>query len=83
MNVNEYIKDNRLKIIVKTNSPKTEIIGYDEDRTVLRVNVNAVPENNKANIEIVKFFKKLLKKQVKMVSGFKCREKVIEISDYD
>ncbi|MEA3430784.1 MAG: DUF167 domain-containing protein [Nanoarchaeota archaeon] len=81
MDISNYIKNNKLKIIVKTNSPKTEIAGYNETRKALKVNVNAVPENNKANIEILKFFKKMLKKQVKMFSGFKNREKVIEIFD--
>lgn len=79
MDIHEHIADNKLKIIVKVNSPKTEITGYDKNRNALKLNVNAIPEDNKANIEIVKFFKKLLKKQVKMLSGFKRKEKVIEI----
>lgn len=79
MEIKDYIKNNRIKVIVKTNSPKTEVVGFDEDRSALKLNVNAIPENNKANIEIIKFFKKHLKKQVRIMSGFKSKEKVIGI----
>ncbi|MBW3003433.1 DUF167 domain-containing protein [Candidatus Woesearchaeota archaeon] len=77
MDINKYIKNNHLKIKVKTNSPKTEVTGVDEG--VVKLNVHAQPEKSKANTEIVKFFKKLLKKDVEIVSGFKSREKVLKI----
>ena len=37
------------------------------------------PEDNKANIEVIKFLSKSLKKKVKIVSGLKSKEKMIEI----
>ena len=72
------IKENLFKIIVKPNSPKNQVITYDKDRKAYRVAIKAKPENNKANVEIIKFFSKLLKKQVRIVKGLKSKEKVIK-----
>tara|TARA_Y100000310_G_C20677729_1_gene814066 strand:+ start:2673 stop:2885 length:213 start_codon:yes stop_codon:yes gene_type:complete len=66
-----------IKIKVKTNQPKTEII---EKGDVWKVNVKAKPENNKANLEIIKFFSKLFKKNVKIINGLKNKEKLLEIT---
>ena len=74
-----YIKNNRLKILVRPNSPKTEIIGWDSEKEALRVSVHAKPEDNAANIEVVKFFSKLLKKRVIIKSGLRSREKLLYI----
>jgi uncharacterized protein (TIGR00251 family) len=75
-----YIKNNYLKILVKPNSPKTEIVKWDTERNALRVNIHAQPEDNKANVEVVKFFSKLLKKKVVIKSGLKSREKLLLIT---
>jgi uncharacterized protein (TIGR00251 family) len=77
--VEKYIKNSYLLILVKPNSPKTEIIGWDDDRKVLRVNIHGKPEDNEANIEVIKFFSKLLKKKVTIKSGLKSREKLLYI----
>ena len=73
------IKENKFKIIVKPNSSKNEVLGYDKDRGAYRVAIKAKPENNKANIEIIKFLSKLLKKKVRIIAGLKGREKLIEV----
>lgn len=78
MNISEYIKNNTLKIIVKPNSTKNEIIGYDESRRAVKVNIKEKAQNNKANIEVVKFFSKLTKKKVHIISGLTSRKKVIK-----
>ena len=75
----DYIKNNKLKILVKPNASKTEIIGYDDSRKALRVNVKAAPEKGKANVEIIKFFSKMLKKKIKRISGLSSREKILHI----
>lgn len=75
------IKSNKFKIIVKPNSKENKIEGFDKERNAYRVCIKAKPERNKANIEIIKFLSKLLKKKVKISSGLKSREKVIEIVD--
>lgn len=82
MNVQElhsYINSGHLKILAKPNSPKTEIVVWDESRSALRVNVHAKPEDNEANIEVVKFFSKLLKKKVVIKSGLRSKEKILQI----
>ncbi|MFA5797415.1 MAG: DUF167 domain-containing protein [Candidatus Woesearchaeota archaeon] len=84
MNLQEifsHISGNYLAIIVKPSSSKTEIIGWDELRKALRVNIHAKPDNNEANEEVVKFFSKLLKKKVSIKSGTRSREKLIFIKD--
>lgn len=73
------IKEKTFKIIVKPNSPKTEIKYYDKEKQAYRVNVRAQPEKGKANIEIIKYFSKLLKKKVKIVKGLKNKEKIIKV----
>ena len=75
--VDEYVVDNRLCILVKANAVKTEIIGYDETRAALKVSVRAPAEDNKANIEIIKFFSKLTGKDVRIVSGKTSKKKVL------
>lgn len=79
MEFQKYINNNYLKILVKTNSPKTEITSWDEAKCVLKVNVHAKPENNEANIEVVKYFSKLLKKKVIIKSGTRSKEKLLFI----
>jgi uncharacterized protein (TIGR00251 family) len=79
IDVKKYVIKNYLKILVKPNSPQTEILEYDLERKVLRVNVHAKPEDNAANLEVIKFFSKLLKKRVIIKSGLKNREKLLYI----
>jgi len=72
------ITENSFKIIVKTNCPKNKIISYDSERKAYRVAIKAKPENNKANIEIIRFFSKLLKKKVSVIKGLKHKEKTLK-----
>lgn len=78
MNLSNYIKDSSLKIIVKPNSKKNEILNYDKNKKALRVTIKAPPKNNKANLEIIKFFSKLTKKQVKIIKGLTSKEKLLK-----
>jgi len=79
MNIDSYIKDNHLAIVAKPNSPRTEIIRWDDEKKALRVNVHAKPEDNEANIEIIKFFSKLTKKKVTIKSGLRSKQKLLII----
>ena len=74
------VSSRSVKIIVKPNSSKNRILGFDKDRRAYRVEIKAKPEANKANIEIVKFFSKKFKKKVKIVKGLYSKEKVLKIS---
>lgn len=70
---------NPFKIIVKPNSPRSIFLGYDPEKDAYRIAIKAKPEANKANIEVIKFFSKLLKKKVKIIKGLKTKEKVIKV----
>ncbi len=74
--IEKYIKDNILKVLIKPNSPKNQILGFDENKKALRISIKAVPEKGKANQELVKFISKLLKKKVEIIKGLKSREKI-------
>ncbi len=65
----------RLEIKVKTGSGKSEIIRKDGYIAFLK----SQPEHNKANLELVQLAKKHFKSEVRIVSGFKSKNKIIEI----
>jgi len=73
------IKEDLFKIIVKPNSVRNDILGYDKEKEAYRVGIKAKPEGGKANIEIVKFLSRLLKKRVRVVKGLKSREKLVKV----
>ena len=80
MDILDKFVDNKLRIIVKPNSSKNEIVKWDSDKEAFRVNIKAKPEKGKANKEIVKFFRKLLGREVEIVSGLKSHNKILGIS---
>ncbi len=75
----EEIREGNVKVILKSNSPKNRIVKFDSERNVYRVEIKAPAQHNKANIELVKFLSRFLKKDVKLIKGFKSREKLIKI----
>ena len=75
------IPETKFKIIVKPNSKENKIEGYDSERKAYRISIKSKPEDNKANIEIIKFLSKILKKRVRICSGLKSREKIIKVVD--
>ncbi len=68
----------RFKVIVKPNSQKNEMLGFDEEKQAYIVRIKAKPEDNKANIELIKFLSKEMKAKVRIVGGFKSKEKLLE-----
>lgn len=76
MNLQTYIKNNQLKIKVIPNSDRTEL---KEQNGELKLYLQAQPEKGKANLAIIKFFKKELGLRVEIVSGEKSREKKLRI----
>jgi hypothetical protein len=72
------IKENKFKVIVKTNSKENEIVGFDETKKAYKINLKAKPIDGKANIELIKFLSRELKKQVRIVRGLTNKEKIIE-----
>lgn len=69
-----------MKIIVKPNSKKDELLGFDEARNAWKVSISAPAEDNKANIAVIKFFSRLTKKKVRIVAGLTSKEKLLEFS---
>ncbi|MBU0957801.1 MAG: DUF167 domain-containing protein [Nanoarchaeota archaeon] len=67
----------QIKIKVKPNSKKQEITKISE--TEYQISLKSPPENNKANIELIKIMKKHLKKEVKIKSGLKSKNKILEV----
>jgi uncharacterized protein (TIGR00251 family) len=45
--------------------------------------VKASPEDNKANIELIKLLKKYFSKDVRIVRGAKSKNKVVEVKNHD
>jgi len=78
MKIEDYTKNNRLKVIVKVNCNENKIIGFDERESALKVCVSAPPENNKANKELLKFLSKQTKKKARIIYGMKSKEKIVE-----
>ena len=67
-----------VKVCVKPNSPKSEVVGKEEDCLVVRV--AAPPEGGKANKELIKVLKKYFKaKKVEIIRGTTSRTKLVKI----
>ena len=66
----------KIKIKVKPNSGKQGIIKKDDFYLVY---LKSSPENNKANLELLKLLKRHFKKDVKIKSGFTLRNKIVEL----
>ncbi len=72
------IKDEIFKVIVKLNSRKNEILGYDEEKQAYIISIKEKAEDNRANIELVKFLSKMLGRKARIKSGLKSKEKIIQ-----
>ena len=73
------IKEKKFKVIVKPNSRESKIEKYDSERSAYIISVRARPEDNKANIELIKFLSRELKAKARIVSGFRGKEKIIQL----
>jgi uncharacterized protein (TIGR00251 family) len=76
-NIEKYVVDNRLRISVKPNAPRNQVLGYANG--TLKVAIAAPAERNKANTEIIKFFRKLLGRDVEIVHGLHSKTKTLRI----
>lgn len=79
MDLTKYVKDNHLKVYVKPNSKKTELLGFSNEKDAVLISVKEPAEDNKANLAILKFLKKLLKKDVRIAKGLKSKEKILKL----
>jgi len=65
-----------IKVKVKPSSGRQSI---EKKGETYLINVKSHPENNKANIEVIKLLEKYFKKSVKIKSGLTSRNKIVEI----
>lgn len=66
-----------VKIKVLPRSKKSEIIGKMEDGTI-KIKIKAIPEDGKANTEIISFLNKNFPKKWEIVSGFTSSRKLVK-----
>jgi len=66
-----------IAVKVKPNSPETKIISEAPGEMVIEITAPA--EQNKANIELIKFLSKKFGKNVKIVRGLTSKKKTVEI----
>ncbi len=76
MMLNKYVKNGTLSLHVTPHSSRNELV---EENGGLKLYLHAPPEKDKANKELLKFFKKELGLRVEIISGMKCREKVVRV----
>ncbi len=73
------IKELKFKVIIKTNSNENKIINFDKEKKAYRIQINVKPIDGETNKELIKFLSRELKKSVRIISGFKNKEKLIEV----
>lgn len=76
MDIHSYIRNGSITVRVVPNAGRSEII---EEHGRLKVYLNAVADRNKANRELIKFFKKELGVAVEIKVGLRSREKVLRV----
>ena len=67
----------KIKIKVHPTSGKREIMKKSDDE--FEVYLKSAPENNKANIELVKMVNKYFGREIKIVAGKNSKKKIVEI----
>jgi len=68
-----------VKIIVKPNSPKNEVLPFDSARGAYKIAIAAPPEKDKANKMLLKFISKETGRKCKLMSGFSSRNKLVKL----
>tara|TARA_Y100000310_G_scaffold343668_2_gene452374 strand:- start:123 stop:380 length:258 start_codon:yes stop_codon:yes gene_type:complete len=72
----KHINDGLIRIKVSPNSTRLEL---HEENKHLKLYLQAVPDKDKANKELIKFFKKKFNLRVEIKLGNKSRVKVIKV----
>lgn len=76
MDLNKYIRKGLIPVRVIPHAPQSKAV---EDNGVLKIYLTSIPDKDKANLELIKFFKKEFNLRVRIKSGMKSREKVVEV----
>ena len=64
-----------LEVKVKVNCSRNKLVIKNDDYII---ELNAKPKNNEANLELIKFLSKELRKRVRIIKGFKSKTKLID-----
>ncbi len=75
----EKAKSGTLKVEIKPNAVRNEVTGWIPEKGAFKVSVKAPPKEGRANMGLVKFLSKLLKREVRIVSGHTSRRKVLKV----
>ncbi len=73
------ISDGPITVRVMPGAGATKVVSNEQG--VFRIQLKARPEKGEANLELVKFLSKLVKKKVKIVSGLTSRTKIVRIAE--
>ncbi|MFH0701202.1 MAG: DUF167 domain-containing protein [Candidatus Woesearchaeota archaeon] len=76
MDVKKYIRHGLISVRVTPHSSRNELV---EEEGKLKLYLQAVPEKDKANKELIKLFKKELGLKVEIISGLRSREKILRL----
>lgn len=74
--IQKHLQNNQFHLKVIPNSSRNDLV---EENGILKLHLQAVPDKNKANMELIKFFKKEFGLMVEIVHGMKSREKIIRL----
>ena len=60
--------------------PKSRAFRIEKKDGKIKIHLRSAPESNKANLELIRELKKLLKADVRIVAGLSSRRKILEIA---
>ena len=67
----------KINIRVRTNAGEQGVEKISDEN--YKVSLKSVPENGKANLELVKVLRKFFGRDIKIISGLSSRRKVVEV----
>ena len=67
-----------IEIRAKPGSSKS-LLDWDNEKKRFNAFIHSIPEDNKANEELLKLFKKQYKLKVELISGFKGKDKKVKV----
>lgn len=67
-----------IEIRAKPNSSKSELV-WNSETNKFDAFLHSIPDDGKANEELIKLFKKQLKLKVELISGFKSKDKKVKV----
>lgn len=75
----EKASSGTLRVLIKPNAPRTEIMNYSEAESYFKIAVAAPPKEGRANLELARFLSRALGRKVRVKSGHSSKRKVLEV----